>query len=309
MTRTVAALLLLALLLSACARVVAPASDGSASGAEDGAPGQGTASPEAPAGFGAAVLSAEYQLGFSNQVQTVQLVDGRYQQGDRGDADYLSVFVTDYIAVGDLDGDDVEEAVALITENYGGSDSFVFLTVFRKQGETARYLTSTFLDDSPIIEGLSVLEGEVRVEAIVHGVDDPICCPSTFTKRAYRMYEGNLVLEELSTLTQAGQPREIAIDTPEDGEKVSESVRMTGRVTIAPFENTLVYRIYDMGGVELSAGPIQVEAESPGAPGTFQETIDLGDIITNTTVRIEVQDLSAADGTMFAMDAVLLQVR
>ena len=308
MTRT-ALVLLLALLLGACSRAVATPSSGSTPGAESGTSGQATVSPEAPAGFGAAVLNAEYQLGFSDQVQTVQLVDGVYQRGDRGAADYLSVFVTDTIVVGDLDGDGVEEAVALISEDYGGSGTFVFLTAFRKQGETAHYLASIFLDDRPVIEGLSIIEGEIQVDAIVHDVDDPMCCPSISTERSYRMYDNNLVLRGLSTRTPVGETRGITIDTPGEGETVSESVRVTGRVSIAPFENTLVYRIYDMGGVELSAGPITVDAEGLGAPGTFQETIDLGDIITNTTVRIEVQDLNVADGSLFAMDSVLLQVR
>jgi hypothetical protein len=80
-------------------------------------------------------------------------------------------------------------------------------------------------------------------------------------------------------------------------------------VTIAPFENTLVYHIYDFGGVELSAGPITVTASELGGPGTFDSTIPLGDTLSGTAIRIEVRDTSAADGSLLAMDSVVLLIQ
>jgi len=94
-----------------------------------------------------------------------------------------------------------------------------------------------------------------------------------------------------------------------DGAQVSGIIRLFGNVTIAPFENNLVYRVYDLGGVELSAGPVNVETPNLGAPGTFEKAVDLGSIITNTTIRIQVEDRNATDGSLFAMDSVVLQVR
>jgi hypothetical protein len=143
----------------------------------------------------------------------------------------------------------------------------------------------------------------------VHDINDPMCCPTLFTNRAFQLIGSNLVLREFSTRTPTGLPRQINIELPAEGTGVSGNVRVTGRVSIAPFENTLVYRLFDMGGVELSAGPIMVEAPELGAPGTFNKVIDLGNILTNTTIRIEIQDTSAADGSLFAMDSVVIQTR
>lgn len=296
--------LLTALLLGACA-------PGAPSRTATSAP----VSPVPAAGgtpidpFSAAVLEGEYQLGLSDQIRTVPLSGGRFQQGERGEADFLSVFVTGFMATGDLDEDGAPEVAALVTESYGGSGSFVFLTVFQDRGQGPRFLTSTFLDDRPIIESLSIVEGEVRVGAVVHDFDDPMCCPTLSTSRAYRLSGNSLELRRFSTLTPTGRPRAITLSAPQEGEEVSGSVQVAGGITIAPFENTLVYRLYDMGGVELSAGPVNVDAPDLGAPGTFRQTIDLGAILANTTVRIEVQDLSAADGSLIAMDSVLVQVR
>ena len=46
-----------------------------------------------------------------------------------------------------------------------------------------------------------------------------------------------------------------------------------------------------------------------GAAGTFDTTIPLGNILSNTVIRIEVQDISAADGSLLAMDSVELVVK
>jgi len=255
------------------------------------------------------VRNSEYQLGFLDQVRMVQLTDGQYQEGEPGSVDYISVNVTDFIARGDLNDDGEDEAVAIIAENYGGSGTFVFLAVYQYLNEEAVFLASIFLDDRPIINHLYVEDDEVIVDAIVHNRNDPMCCPTLATTRSYFLNGVNLVLTSYSTETLAGEPRAITIKAPVNGVQVSGIIRLFGDVSIAPFENNLVYRVYDLGGVELSAGPVNVDAADPGAPGTFEKAVDLGSIITNTTVRIEVQDINMADGSLFAMDSVMLVVK
>jgi len=255
------------------------------------------------------VRNSEYQLGFLDQVRVVQLTDGRYQEGTPGNENYLSVSATDFIARGDLNGDVENEAVAIVAENYGGSGTFVFLAVYRYVSDEAAFLTSIFLDDRPMVNALTVEDGEIFVDAVVHNRDDPMCCPSLETTRHYLLNGINLILTDYSTKTPAGQPRVITIEAPVDRIQVSGIVRLKGNITISPFENNLVYRVYDLGGVELSAGPVNVDATGLGSPGTFEKAIDLGDILTNTTIRIEVEDRNMADGSLFAMDSVILQVR
>ena len=265
--------------------------------------------PDAPGISPAQVRNSQYQLGFSDQVRIVQLEDGHYQTNDPSDPDYVSVSVTDFIARGDLNGDGENEAVAIVAENYGGSGTFVFLAVYQYLNDEAVFLTSIFLDDRPLINDLAVEDGEIFVDAIIHNRDDPMCCPTLRTTRHYLLNGVNLILTDYGTLTPSGEPRTITIQAPVNGAQVSGIVRLLGEITIAPFENNLVYRVYDLGGVELSVGPISVEAPDLGAPGTFEKAIDLGNIITNTTVRIQVEDRNAADGSLFAMDSVMLIVR
>ncbi len=268
-----------------------------------------TPTPDIPGISLEQVRNSEYQLGLLDQIRTVQLTDGRYQEGVQGNEDYLSVSVSDFIARGDLNGDSENEAVAIVTENYGNSGTFVFLAVYQYLNDEPVFVTSIFIDDQPLFDELAIEDGEIFVDVAMHNTDDPTCCPSIETRRLYWLNGVNLILTNYSTETPAGDPRVIDIEAPVDGIQVSGIIRLKGNITISPFENNLIYRVYDLGGVELSVGPINVESIGLGAPGTFEKAIDLGNILTNTTVRITVEDINVKDGSLFAMDSVILQVR
>lgn len=112
-----------------------------------------------------------------------------------------------------------------------------------------------------------------------------------------------------TTNTPDGQIREIKITTPVDGMEVSGSIQVSGTITVAPFENNLSYTIYDEADNQYLAGPLSVTAPDLGAPGSFTETFTLEGIPAGTTVYLEIQDVSAADGSWLAMDAVKILVK
>ena len=255
------------------------------------------------------ILNAQYQLGATDALQVVQLADGKFEQGTQGSSDSISVAVSDFIAVGDLNADGTKEVAALVSENYGGSGVFVFLAVYANENGTLTFQNSTMVDDRPQLMALSIQGGEIFLDAVIHGTDEPMCCPTLRTTRHYRFVDNQLDMTDYATFTPAGKPRTITIESPESGTEVFTSVPIKGKVAIAPFENNLAYRIYDVSGIELSAGPISVSAPDPGAAGTFEALIPLGNILSGALIRIEVQDLSAADGSLLAMDSVELVVK
>jgi hypothetical protein len=255
------------------------------------------------------ILNAEYQLGASDSLQVVQLTNGKYEQRKAGSADSVFVALSDFIAVGDLNGDETNEVAALVSENYGGSGVFVFLAVYTNENGKLTFQNSTMVDDRPQLNALSIEGGEIFLDAVVHGPDDPMCCPALQTVRHYRFVDNQLEMADYTTFTPDGKPRMITIESPTNGKEVFTSVPIKGKVAIAPFENTLAYRIYDVSGIELSAGPISVSAPDPGAKGTFNALIPLGNALSGSIIRIEVQDLSAKDGSLLAMDSVELVVK
>lgn len=266
--------------------------------------------PSIPALTADQLRNAQYQVNAMDTHPVVGLVDGIYQQGaDSALPDYISVVLTNFVAVGDLDGDGVDEAAAIFVENFGGTGNFNILTLYRNENGRPTFVTSTIIDDRAIINSLSFEGTEIYLDAIVHGFEDPGCCPALRTTRRYALVNNQLRPTHFTSDTPGGSTREITINSPADGTGVTGSVQVAGDITIAPFENNLAYRIYDVGGTELAAGPVQVIAPDFGSPGTFNATIDLAGISAGTTIFLELQDLSAADGSLLAMDSVELVVK
>ena len=309
-----ALIVLLLVVLVGCRPATPPPATSPASAAQpQTAPANGSASGFATAtdvsGEVQEIWNAQYQLGASDTLQTVQLTDGKFEQGTPGSADFISVEVTEFVATGDLNGDGTEEAAALISENYGGTGVFVFLTIFARENGSWVFQTSNMVDDRPLLQELSIANNEIFLDAVIHGVDEPMCCPTLRTMRHYRLVDSLLDMIDYTTFTPDGRPRTITIESPADGSEVFTSVPIKGKVEIAPFENNLVYRIFDVSGIELSAGAMTVSAPDLGAPGTFDAIIPLGNILSGAIIRVEVQDQSAADGSLLAMDSVELVVK
>lgn len=270
------------------------------------APGSPTPAPD----HVVRVRNAEYQLGIPDSLQVVELSGGSFEQGAPGGTDFISVQMTDFVAAGDINGDGREEIAALLSENYGGTGTFVFLAVYTQANGVLEFMTSTLVDDRPQILALSIEEGEVFLDAVVHGFEEPLCCPTLRTTRHYRLGPINqLEMTDYATFTPDSRPRTITIESPASGAEVFSAIPIRGSVAIAPFENNLVYSIKDVGGVELARGALSVSAPEAGAPGTFDASIPLGRILSGAVIRLEVQDISAADGSLLAMDSVELVVK
>jgi hypothetical protein len=254
--------------------------------------------------------SAQYQLGVNDSHAMVQLTDGKYQQGtDATTLDFAYIALTDHVAFGDLNGDGVDEAAAMFLENYGGTGNFGMLTIYSNVNGLPVFLTSVLIDDRPMINSISIDNGEVFLDAVTHGFDDGACCPTLQTTRRYALVNNQLQMMHYTTNTPDGRKREIEITTPANGAEASGSVQVSGSVTIAPFENNLSFSVYDEAGNQYMSGPLAVTAPDLGAPGTFNDTFTLEGIPPGTTIYIEIQDVSAADGSWFAMDAVKILVK
>ena len=256
-----------------------------------------------------ALHTAEYQLGFVDALRIVQLEDGAFEQGVQGSDDFVSVRLTNFTAKGDLNSDGVDEYAALITENYGGDGTFVFLAVFSDVDGGLISQASVYVDDRPLADELSIADGEIYLDVTTHKLDDPTCCPTLHSTRHYQLINSQLDMVDYVTFTPDGRPRTITITSPMNGDAVFKSAQIKGSMAIAPFEKNLVYRIFDVGGVELAIGSITVASPDLGAPGTFDENILLGNVLSGAVIRIEVQDISAEDGSLFAMDSVELVVQ
>ncbi len=254
--------------------------------------------------------NVQYQLGTSDDHRVVQLTDGKYQQGtDTTTLDFAYIALTQFTAIGDLTGDGVDEAAAVFLENYGGTGNFGLLTIYANVNGLPVFLTSTLIDDRPRVNSLSIENGVVFLDATIHGANDGGCCPQLPTTQQYALVNNQLRLTNFTTKAPSGDQRIIDITSPSNGTQASGSVHVSGTVSIAPFENNLTYFIYDEAGNQFAAGPLAVKAPDQGAPGTFDENFTLAGISPGTTIYLEIQDQSAADGFLLAMDSVKIFVK
>ncbi len=97
--------------------------------------------------------------------------------------------------------------------------------------------------------------------------------------------------------------RELVLEAPLSGATVGADIEVRGRVRAMPFEKNLTYRIYDEAGTVVGESYISVEGDLDG-PGTFARSIAVTGAPAPGRLRIEVRDVSEADGTLFVSTLV-----
>jgi hypothetical protein len=261
-----------------------------------------------PAGLTAEMVkNAQYTLNAASSPATIQLKDGVYESGSG--ADYVSVHMADPMAFADLNADGLPDAVAVVAENYGGSGVFYYLVVYLNQGGQPQYYAARPIDDRAKINALTILKRQILLDALIHGTNDGMCCPTFPVQRIYQLSKSGLDWLRQTSKTPDGKDRVITITSPADGDQVSDSIQVKGTVSVAPFENNLTYKIYDATGKELVSGPFSVTSNGLGGPGVFNNPIDLSAIPPGLLIRFELTDVSAADGSILAMDSVDLLIK
>lgn len=254
--------------------------------------------------------NASYQLVFQDSHKTVQLTNGVYQNGtDPASPDYADVTLAEPMAFGDLNGDGVGDAAVLLAENYGGTGVFVsVVAVINQNGQPVQSGAQT-IDDRPILNSINIQNGQIFLDATVHGPNDPGCCPNQPIKETYRFINGKLVFTSVVTKTANGLDRAVTIDSPAEGSSASWPLTVTGKVSIAPFENNLVYSVFDADNNQIANGPFLVNADQPGGPGIFSLPLDLGSAGISGPVRIQIEDSSPADGSILALGSVTVIIK
>jgi hypothetical protein len=247
--------------------------------------------------------NAEYPV--KNGMALVTLVDGKYEAGSG--ADFISVSMLDQAAIGDLNADGIQDAAIILLENYGGTGQFEYLVpVFGGDGFISAS-SGYFLGDRVLVNSMKMEDGKITLEMLVQAPNDAMCCPSQSMTQSFRYYWGpGLILVNATSGTTANALREITIEAPARGSEITLQVSLKGSFTIAPFENTLLVNIFNMDdGGNYYQGPIMVSAPDMGAPGTFDAVIDLAPYAPSPgSFRIEVLEVSMADGSTLALDSV-----
>jgi hypothetical protein len=93
---------------------------------------------------------------------------------------------------GDLDGDGLVEYVGILQENSGGSATQMYLAVMHLQAGKLINLSTVFIGDRIQIQAGRIFNGQLELDTIQHGKEDPACCPSRKVIQTWRLDGGVL---------------------------------------------------------------------------------------------------------------------
>ncbi|MGD0750312.1 MAG: Gmad2 immunoglobulin-like domain-containing protein [Anaerolineales bacterium] len=265
-----------------------------------------TPAPPTPSGLTLEMLrNGTYFAPFYSR--TVKLVNGAYTEGS-GTTLY-TVQMLDTVAFGDLNGDGVNDAAFLLAESGGGSGVFESLVTVLDVGGAPDQAWQVQLGDRVRINSLAIDSGTIRLDGLVQGPNDPMCCPSQPETQSFRLMGNTLWLTRLTSRTPDNHDRSISINTPADGSSVTNPFTVSGSVTIAPFENTLAYQLFLPDGTKVNESTLLVDSGgNAGGPGTFSQPFNLSNAGIRGPVILQILDRSAADGSTLALDSIMLIV-
>ena len=249
--------------------------------------------------------------GSDQNIRTITLKNGKYEEGsDPAQPGYILVQLGDKIAFGDLNGDGLEDAAASMIESFGGTGEYISIVAILNQAGQPNPVATGLIDDRPILIELAIRSGEIFVDAIVHGPNDPMCCAALATTRSYRLLGNQLFISRFTSKTSQGVERIIKIDSPADGTEINGPILITGTVSVSPFENNLTYTVFPLSYPDPSAqAGFTVKGDGLGGPGSFELPLDLTVGGYKGPLRIEISDVSPADGSYLALETLYLTIK
>lgn len=134
-----------------------------------------------------ALANAEYLSEFASSGKA-RLKEGVYREKTKpGSAIEVVITMFDQYALGDLDGDGVEDAAVILIVQSGGSGTFYYLcAVLNEAGDPLNEAT-LFLGDRIRIRDLAIRDGRVEIDMVVQGRGDPMAKPTHEVHRAYKL--------------------------------------------------------------------------------------------------------------------------
>jgi heat shock protein HslJ len=141
----------------------------------------------------------------------ITLTDGRYEGEPyvEGSATRLVVTLISPVAFGDLNGDGTDDATVILVSNPGGSGTFYDLAAVAEQDGELVNVATTSLGDRADIKSLVIEDGQIVLEMVTHGPDDPMCCPTQIVRNTYALEGGELVEKGSEVIGKVEEPGEI----------------------------------------------------------------------------------------------------
>ncbi len=129
--------------------------------------------------------------------QSFTLVDGRWEGEPfvEGAASRPTAGLVDHFALsGDLDGDGVDDTVALLWEDSGGSGTRSYLAMMTRRDGEVRNLATVLIGDRVQIRTGTIDGNRITLDIVRAGAEDAACCPTEKARVFWILSEGELTL-------------------------------------------------------------------------------------------------------------------
>lgn len=132
----------------------------------------------------------------TGEQDTVRLVAGEYtRRYDESSATVRRVFLSDFVAGGELDDRAGEDVAVILVDQPGGSGTFYYLAALMRRGEGWESLTAVFLGDRIRIDSLSIDSDDRAIAVTFRTRAEGVAMagePTVTQTRRYRAVTGSL---------------------------------------------------------------------------------------------------------------------
>jgi hypothetical protein len=126
---------------------------------------------------------------------TAQLSNGEYREpAASGSPGEVVVKLSDLSVTGDLDGDGVTDAAAILVSQTGTNDPVYNVVAVLDQNGTPAPVAGTVLGNRIEIKSAAIRSGIITINMLAHGPADPECCPGQEMTKIFRL-QGNQLIE------------------------------------------------------------------------------------------------------------------
>jgi heat shock protein HslJ len=136
-----------------------------------------------------AELKKATYTGFDPPRTAVTLKNGSWEQSK---AHLRVTLVPELELKGDLDGDGIEEAVALLAVSAGGSGTFDYLAVMKRTAKGVTNVATVALGDRVHIRSARIDGSHLLLRVLRAGPDDAMCCPGELADVGWTFAKGRL---------------------------------------------------------------------------------------------------------------------
>jgi amidase len=136
--------------------------------------------------------------------ESITLTDGYAAYEDPSSGTPYVQLMEPLIASGDLDGDGVTDAAAVLIDHSSGSGTFYYLTAVLDALNNPMPLEALMIGDRIQVKSLVIDDGQIVADLVAQGPDEPLCCASWNVRETYVVEDGALVersSEQVSQIT------------------------------------------------------------------------------------------------------------